>query len=195
MKLFNLGMMATSQIGSTFVERLEALAAPRTRQVVGVLTFALLTALSSKVALPIPGTPVPFTFQPMLVMMAGAMLGARLGAASQIVYLAAGIAGLPVFALGSILAPSGGYLMAYPLAAFVVGSIVGGSLLRDFAGLLSGLAVIYAGGVAWLSLAIGAEGAFATGVAPFILPDVVKAVLALIVLRQIGRESRKLFGA
>ena len=98
---------------------------------VAVLFFAALTAAAAQVSVPLPFTQVPFTFQPTVVLLSGLMLGPRLGAASQILYLAAGIAGLPVFAaspvlpLGAwrLLGPTGGYLMSYPLAAFVAGAL------------------------------------------------------------------------
>ncbi len=94
-----------------------------------VLFVAVLTAVAAQVSIPLPFTPVPFTLQPMIVLVGGAALGARLGLASQILYLTAGIAGLPVFAASPVLpqgflrllGPTGGFLMAYPLAAFVAG--------------------------------------------------------------------------
>src|SRR5690606_18563937 len=70
------------------------------RVAIGVVVFAIATALSAKVQLSLPGTPVPFTFQPLVVLLAGALLGARMGAASQVLYLAAGTLGLPAFAFG-----------------------------------------------------------------------------------------------
>jgi biotin transport system substrate-specific component len=169
--------------------------APRVRQLLGVLTFAIITAISARISLMLPTTTIPFSFQPLAVIVAGGLLGARLGAASQIVYLLAGMSGLPVFVLGSILAPSGGYLMAYPFAAFVVGLIAEGSVQRRLAGLLAGLAVIYAGGVAWLSLTVGLETAILNGVMPFILSDLVKVALALVILQVMQNRSRDLFGA
>lgn len=159
------------------------------------MTFALLTAISARVSLPIPGTAVPFTFQPLAVMLAGGLLGARLGAASQLLYLAAGLVGLPVFALGSILAPSGGYLMAYPFAAFVVGALAGESVFRKLVALLTGLVVMYAGGVAWLSLMMGIPNALMAGVVPFAAADLVKVCLALIILVQVQNRTRSLFAA
>lgn len=187
--------MSSSHIHGGISQRLESVAAPRVRQIVGVVAFAVLTALSARLSVLIPGTQIPFTFQPLAVLLTGALLGARLGAASQATYLLAGLAGLPVFAMGTILAPSGGYLMAYPVAAFVVGALVGKGWLTDLFGLVAGLGVIYLGGFAWLSLSIGPEAAFLAGVMPFVLPDLVKVGLAMIVARRIGRESRALFGA
>ena len=89
-----------------------------------VLLFAAATAAGSR--LEIPHVPVPFTLQTLAVLLAGAFLGARNGAFSQAAYLLAGVAGLPVFAGGSwgaalLLGPTGGYLLAFPLAALVVG--------------------------------------------------------------------------
>ncbi|HUE97259.1 MAG TPA: biotin transporter BioY [Longimicrobiaceae bacterium] len=185
--------MANTRSVTTFTERFESLASPRTRQVVGVLTFTVLTALAARISLPIPGTVVPFTFQPLAVLLAGALLGARLGAASQVLYLAAGIAGLPVFALGLLLGPSGGYLMAFPVAAFVAGSLVGSSIFRNLLALLAGLAVIYAGGVAWLSLLTGWRVAIATGLLPFLLPDLVKVGMAVVITARLRDRSHSLF--
>ncbi|MDQ3557294.1 MAG: biotin transporter BioY, partial [Gemmatimonadota bacterium] len=99
------------------------------RRVVAVALAAAATTVAAKLAVPLPGTPVPFTLQPLVVLLAGALLGARLGAASQTLYLLAGAAGLPIFAAGGgvayLFGPTGGYLLAYPAAAFLVGAMVG----------------------------------------------------------------------
>ncbi len=94
-----------------------------------MLFVTALTAAAAQVSIPLPFTPVPFTLQPMIVLLGGAALGARLGMASQVLYLLAGLAGLPVFAastvlppgMGRLLGPTGGYLLSYPIAAFVAG--------------------------------------------------------------------------
>ena len=98
-------------------------------RVASVLFLTALTAAAAQVSVHLPFTPVPFTLQPMVVLVGAAALGPRLGAASQVLYLLLGVAGLPVFAASPILpqgaarllGPTGGYLMAYPLAAFVTG--------------------------------------------------------------------------
>src|SRR6059036_4204010 len=101
------------------------------RQVVGVALGAALVTLAAQVAVPLPGTPVPMTLQPMAVLLVGGLLGARLGALSMIVYLAMGAAGLPVFTptvplvgFARLFGPTGGYLLAYPVAAWAVGTVV-----------------------------------------------------------------------
>src|SRR3954454_8054623 len=98
-------------------------------RIASVLLLAALTSAAAQISIPLPFTPVPFTLQPMVVLLGGAALGARLGMAAQIVYLAAGLAGLPVFAASPILpqgvarllGPTGGFLMSYPFAAFAAG--------------------------------------------------------------------------
>ena len=98
-------------------------------RVAAVLFVTALTAAAAQISVPLPFTPVPFTFQPMVVLLGGALLGARLGAVSQVLYLSLGVAGLPVFAASVVLpqgparllGPTGGYLMAYPFAAYVTG--------------------------------------------------------------------------
>src|ERR1700681_3181030 len=93
----------------------------------GIVGFSAALAAASQVAIPLPGTPVPLTLQPLLVVVAGMTLGPINGAASMLLYLAAGAAGLPVFApmgapgVARLIGPTGGYLLAYPAAAYVAG--------------------------------------------------------------------------
>ncbi|HJY33509.1 MAG TPA: biotin transporter BioY, partial [Vicinamibacterales bacterium] len=94
-----------------------------------VLFVTVLTIVAAQISIPLPFTPVPFTLQPMVVLLGGAALGARLGMSSQVLYLALGLAGLPVFAASPVLpqgfarllGPTGGFLMSYPFAAFAAG--------------------------------------------------------------------------
>ena len=168
-----------------------------------VLFVAVLTAAAAQVSIHLPFTPVPLTLQPMVVLLGAAALGPHLGALSQLLYLAAGIAGLPVFAFsavlpqgaGRLLGPTGGYLMSYPAAAFVTGWLA----LRGFdrryftsvLAMLAGLVVVYAGGVLWLAAFVpggpGLGGALHAGVYPFVLADVVKLAVAAAVLPGIWR--------
>jgi biotin transport system substrate-specific component len=174
-----------SDAGTSFVTR-----------AVAVLFFAALTAAAAQVSVPLPFTQVPFTFQPTVVLLSGLVLGPRLGAASQILYLAAGVAGLPVFAASPLLppgawrliGPTGGYLLSYPLAAFVAGALARRGFdrryLTSIVAMALGLVVIYTCGTLWLAYAsvgrtaVGLASAFSTGVAPFVVADVVKLAAA-----------------
>jgi len=132
----------------------------------------------------------------MVVLLGGLVLGSRLGCASQVLYLMAGLAGLPVFAASvtlppgplRLLGPTGGYLLAYPLAAFVTGYLAergfGRRYFSTVLAMLAGRAILYTFGTTWLALfartlsgsaAVGFGAAFATGVAPFVIPDVLKS--------------------
>jgi biotin transport system substrate-specific component len=155
--------------------------------IIGVVGFAAAVAAASQIAIPLPFTPVPITLQPMLVILAGMMLGPVAGAASMLLYLAAGASGLPVFTpigapgIARLLGPTGGYLIAYPVAAFVAGAIAlrSSSLVGRWLAGLAGVAVIYLGGVAQLSVIGGGfDQAIQLGVLPFALLDVVKAFVA-----------------
>jgi biotin transport system substrate-specific component len=152
-----------------------------------VALFTALTAAAAQISIPLPFTPVPFTFQPMLVLVGAMALGARLGMASQILYLALGLAGAPVFAaspvlpqgVARLLGPTGGYLMAYPIAAYVVGSLAERGFDRRYltsvAAMLAGLSLVFAGGVLWLGLLVRGLGpALAAGLYPFVAADLVK---------------------
>ena len=128
-----------------------------------VLFVTILTAAAAQISISLPFTPVPFTFQPMVVLLGAAALGPRLGMSSQILYLALGFAGLPVFAASPILpqgaarllGPTGGYLMAYPFAAFAAGWLAERGFDRRYVtavlAMICGLAVVFAGGIAWLN--------------------------------------------
>jgi biotin transport system substrate-specific component len=161
------------------------------------LFVTALTALAAQVSVPLPFTPVPFTLQPMVVLLGGAALGARLGLASQGIYLALGICGLPVFAASPLLpqgaarliGPTAGYLLAYPLAAWVTGRLAERRFDRQYLtsllAMAAGLAVIFTGGVLWLAFgpaSLGLPAALATGVVPFLPADLVKLCLAALIL-------------
>ena len=159
----------------------------------GAVLFAVgLTGASSQLSVTVPWTAVPFTMQPVAVLLAGAVLGARLGLLSQVLYLFLGVTGAAMFALSPVLAPglarllgpTGGFLMAFPLAAFATGWLAERGGTRTYAGALgsmaAGLVVLYAGGASWLALvadpaSLGALWAFAAS-------DVVKAAVAAGVL-------------
>lgn len=163
-------------------------------QLLSVLFVAVLTAAAAQLSFPLPFTPVPFTIQPMIVLIGAAALGSRLGALAQVFYLMAGIAGLPVFAYSPelpqgvlrLMGPTGGYLMAYPLAAFVTGLLAERGLdrryLTSILAMSVGLSVIFAGGVLWIARLAGVQTALATGLYPFIVVDIIKVVAAGLVL-------------
>jgi len=166
----------------------------RVAERIGAVVFiTALTAMAAQISIPLPFTPVPFTFQPMVVLVGAAALGSRLGAASQILYLAIGIAGLPVFALSPalpqgaarLLGPTGGYLMSYPFAAFLTGWLAERGFdrryLTAFIAMLCGLVVVFTGGVSWLMIGgsrLELPAALAAGFYPFVVADFAKLLVA-----------------
>jgi biotin transport system substrate-specific component len=167
----------------------------RARTVLGVLAFIVMTALSAQVAVRLPWTPVPVTLQPLLVVLAGVMLGARAGAGAMVAYVTVGALGAPVFSNGGaglpwLLGPTGGYLLAAPAAAFVAGAISGRghSALRLLAGLTLGVATMYVGGVAQLAASgLGVREAVVLGAVPFWVGDVTKILFAFFAVRSLRR--------
>jgi biotin transport system substrate-specific component len=176
----------------------------RAIRVAAVLFITALTAAAAQVSVPLPFTPVPFTLQPMIVLLGGAALGARLGMASQVLYLLLGAAGLPLFAaspvlpqgLFRLLGPTGGYLLSYPLAAFVAGSLAERGFDRRYGtsvlAMAAGLAVVFTCGVLWLAwfaapAPAGLSVALQTGLYPFLPADLVKICLAAGVMPGIWR--------
>ena len=163
-------------------------------QALSVVFVTVLTAAAAQLSFPLPFTPVPFTIQPMVALLGAAALGSRLGAMSQLLYLMLGMAGLPVFAfspalplgVARLLGPTGGYLMAYPAAAFVTGLLAERGMDRRYlSSILAmgvGLSVIFLGGVSWIASLAGLPAALATGLYPFVVVDVIKVVAAGLVL-------------
>lgn len=168
-------------------------------QVAAVLFVSVLTATAAQVSVPLPFTPVPLTLQPMVVLIGGAVLGPRLGMVSQVLYLLAGLAGLPVFAASAtlpqgplrLLGPTGGYLMSYPFAAFVTGWLAERGFDRRYLtsvlAMAAGLAVIFTFGVSWLAwlarpVPAGLSAALASGLYPFIPIDLIKISIAAAIL-------------
>lgn len=191
----------------TFVDVLTTRADARVRaaeRAGAVLLVTVLTAVAAQVSIPLPFTPVPFTFQPMVVLVGGAALGSRRGMASQLLYLALGLAGMPVFAasaalpqgIARLIGPTGGYLMSYPVAAWVTGYLAERGFDRRYVSfvlaMIAGLAVVFAGGVTWLAMTLpirGAAPALAAGFYPFILADVAKVFVAAGVMPALWRMT------
>jgi biotin transport system substrate-specific component len=150
---------------------------------------AVAVAISAQFSVPLPLTPVPMTLQGLAVILVGGLTGSTAGAGAMLLYLTAGAFGLPVFANGSgglqhVIGPTGGYLLAFPLAAWIVGRVGqrGNLGLCLFASLL-GVVAIHAGGLAQLALLSGSiKTAVVAGTVPFLLVDSLKVVLAGLLL-------------
>jgi biotin transport system substrate-specific component len=163
-------------------------------RIAAVVFVTALTALAAQISVPLPFTPVPFTFQPMVVLLGGAALGARLGMTSQILYLLLGLAGLPVFAASPLLpqgaarliGPTAGFLLSYPFAAFATGWLAEHRFDRRYltsvAAMFAGLSIVFLGGALRLAFGppvpLGLAGALQTAVIPFIPADLIKICLA-----------------
>lgn len=176
-------------------------AARTSMRVAAVLFLTALTAAAAQMSVHLPFTPVPATLQPMVVLVGAAALGSRLGASSQVLYLLLGIIGLPVFAaspilppgLGRLFGPTGGYLLAYPIAAFVAGALAERGFDRRYVtsvvAMIAGLGILFLGGVLWLAFfasglggAVGLPAALATGLYPFVVQDLIEVCIAAGVL-------------
>jgi biotin transport system substrate-specific component len=197
-------MAQTGTLLATLTARTDLSGASRAMAVVFV---AALTAAAAQVSIALPFTLIPFTLQPMVVLLGGAALGSRLGMTSQLLYLLAGIAGLPVFAASPILpqgvfrllGPTGGYLISYPLAAFASGWLAERGLDRRYVtsvvAMAVGLAIVFACGVAWLAwfaqpAPAGLDIALGTGLYPFLPADIVKLLVAATVLPAVWRFTQ-----
>jgi biotin transport system substrate-specific component len=171
------------------------------RRLVGIAAGALVVAAAAQAAVPVAFSPVPMTLQPLAVLAVGGLLGASGGVAALVTYLAAGLLGLPVFAGGSsgvlhLLGPTGGYLLAFPVAAGVTGLVAGrgAGALRVLLACGLGMVIIHAGGAAQLAV-LGRDAGLAlrVGFVPFLTGDLIKVGLAAAVvlgLRPILRGAR-----
>jgi biotin transport system substrate-specific component len=165
-----------------------------TKGLVYASLFGALTAAGAFIVIPLP--PVPITAQTFFLNVAAILLGGPLGAVSQFIYVMLGVVGIPVFAggkagLGVIFGPTGGYLLGFIIAAFVIGMV---DRMRKSAGIfwhifsmLIGMLIIYSLGS--LQLAVVAKMSFhkalAAGVLPFLPGDIIKILLAAIISSQL----------
>jgi len=170
---------------------------------IGVSGFILLTAVGALIRIPLPFTPVPVTLQTFFVLLSGAILGRRLGPLSQGGYVCLGVFGVPLFAGGGgylhILGPTGGYLIGFIVASWIVGrlldsgkglSFIKVSLVMAFASL-----VIYLLGALHLALVVntGLRKAILMGVLPFISGDTLKLLVAAVLYWRFSGRLNKLF--
>ena len=167
-----------------------------------VVAGAVAIALCTQIAI---GYPVPITGQTFAVLMVGVLLGSRRGAVCVLTYLAAGMAGLPVFSYGkaglaAMLGPTGGYLLGFVAAAYVVGRLAERGWDRHAAttvlAMVLGNLAIYACGLIWLSFfagALGGRGVLAVGLYPFLLGDLLRIALAAMLLPS-GWRLLRFFG-
>jgi biotin transport system substrate-specific component len=171
------------------------------RRVVAAGLGAFVVALSAQVVVPVSFSPVPMTLQPLAVLAVGGMLGAAGGLSALLLYIALGALGLPVFAGGGsgflhLVGPTGGYLLAFPIAAGVTGALAGReprSALRVLLACALGMMIIHTGGVAQLAL-LGGDPALAVriGFVPFLTGDLLKVGLAAALILVAGPRVRSL---
>lgn len=173
------------------------------RDAIRVAVADILLILCAHIIIPLPWTPVPITGQTFGVLLIAVLLGSRRSALVMGMYLAEGISGLPVFApiglsgVFHFFGPTAGYLLSYPLAAFVAGWLVergaGRTILRLLGALIAGGVIILASGCAWLAVPMhfGWSRAFVAGVAPFLPGDAVKTILIIAAVRGIELARRE----
>ena len=159
------------------------------REIVIGLAGIVLLGLAAQVQIPLE--PVPITGQTFGVLLVGALLGARRGALTVGGYVAAGVAGLPIFAggaagIGRLFGPTGGYLIGFIAAAWIVGWLSERGWDRRLgtaaAAMLLGTTAIYIFGLAWLAVFVGWGQVIALGLAPFVMGDLLKLALAALAL-------------
>ena len=200
-------MIATSVLADHPSLRRTYVVPPLVRDATLVALGVLVTATFAQIRIPLGFTPVPLTGQTFAVLLVGAVLGSARGATSQLAYVLLGAAGLPIFAGrdGGWSAATGatmGYLVGFVAAAWVVGRLAERRHDRRFptslAAMVVGSAIIYALGAGWLAVSLdvplvgGSGSAVALGVVPFLVGDVLKALVAAgataSVWRLVGRD-------
>lgn len=164
----------------------------RMRDITLILLGSWLVAVFAQVEIPLPFSPVPITGQTFAVLLVGAMLGSKRGAATMLAYIFQGLAGLPFFAggasgVGILTGATAGYLAGFIVAAYIVGLLAERGLERSFktsiVPFLVGTVIIYAFGVAWLSIVVGSFAkALEFGLLPFVIGDAIKLFVAAAIL-------------
>lgn len=159
------------------------------REVILTSIFSALTAVLAQISFRIPFSPIPITLQILAVCLSAAILGKKCGTISQVVYVLLGAIGLPVFSgfnsgLGALLGPTGGYIISFPFAAFVIGYVMEKNVqvtkLSMFFAMFCGLIVCYAFGTLWLgfSLNLSFVKALIAGIGWYLPLDIIKIFIA-----------------
>ena len=177
-------------LAPTLTTRLFPNLSAQLRDILLVLAGSLLMALCAQIVIPLQ--PVPITGQTFGVLLLGAALGSKRGAAAMLAYIAEGALGLPFFAGGAsglaiLTGTTAGYLVGFVIAAFVIGLLAERGLERSLrtslVPFLVGTVIIYTFGVGWLAIVLGDVGkAIALGMLPFLFGDALKLVAAALVL-------------
>lgn len=162
------------------------------RDITLILLGSWLVALFAQIEIPLPFSPVPITGQTFAVLLVGALLGSKRGAAAMFAYITQGAAGLPFFAggasgFGILTGATAGYLAGFIVAAYVVGLLAERGMERSFktsiVPFLVGTVIIYAFGVTWLSIVLGSfSKALELGLLPFVIGDIIKLLAASVAL-------------
>jgi biotin transport system substrate-specific component len=151
---------------------------------------SIFIALSAQIAIPVPFSPIPITGQTFAIILTGAFLGSRLGGLAVIAYLLEGAAGLPVFAqahfgIVHLFGPTGGYLLGFVPAAFIVGYLAehgwGKSFISSLIMMSLGTTVIFVVGLAWLSIALNTENILTLGFYPYLTGALIKILFAALI--------------
>jgi len=171
---------------------------PKIRDLLLASLFASLTAVGASIHVPLPFTAIPITLQTLFIYVAGALLGSRLGALSQSLYVLMGIMGLPVFAgwrsgFEVLMGPTGGYILGFIPGAYVIGKLVELKIRPGFYWLLLSMAagtfVIYLIGILQIAIVLGINfrEAISVGIFPFIFGDLAKTIVAGLAVNRIRR--------
>ncbi len=171
------------------------------KQVGIVIGASAVIAVCSRLILPLPFTPVPLTLGNFAVLLVGLAIGSRRGFAAAALYLAWGAMGLPVFnpagpgGVAQLLGPTGGYLWAYPVMAFLAGWIAerggGPGFARNVVAGVIGELALFAGGLSWLAVVTHSwQRAAYFGLYPFLFAEVVKVMLAAAIALRLQRRSQ-----
>ena len=172
--------------------------------IIGVISFIALTVAGAYIRIPLPFTPVPITLQTFFVLLAGAVLGRKLGSLSQFSYLLIGIFGLPVFTgglygLARLFGPTGGYLIGFVLAAYVIGKLLGNDddapFIKIAGAMFVGLAILFVIGTFQLAviMRIPVQAAVTMGVLPFVVGDAIKLLAAATIYQRIQKQARQIY--
>ena len=170
------------------------------RRTLTAALFVLLTTAGAHLAVPVPWTPVPMTLQPLFVLLSGLVLGPSAGAASMAAYVLLGVGVAPVFAAipagpAALVGPTGGFILAFPLASGLCGWLAGpraAGAPRILLALVAGLLVIYLAGAAQLSLLTGSAPmtVFRNAVLPFALGDAIELLVAMAIALRLRSRAR-----